>query len=137
MDTLVYDNLSLSMMIWGITIAVLFIVMVFGMWRNIIFLRACHKEMIARIRELRLSKMLGHLNIPLARYYHKTSDLDKERHIRKCKSCPDPEQCQSMLEGEDVEPYTFCPNYYELRKLEADYHPEESVLSTRRGLQSH
>ena len=123
---MIYDNLSQSLAIWGVTIAILFVVMVFGMWRNIIYLHASHKAMTRRLKALRISKMLSRLNITLSRYYHKTSDLDKERHIRKCESCPDPEQCDSMLAGEDIDPYTFCPNYHELRKLKADncHHPK-------------
>lgn len=30
---------------------------------------------------------------------------------------PNPEECKSMLSGEDINPDTFCPNYPELKEL--------------------
>ena len=51
------------------------------------------------------------------KYDHKTSDLDKERHIWACEHCPHPDKCERMFNGENLDPLHFCPNYRELKKL--------------------
>jgi hypothetical protein len=43
--------------------------------------------------------------------------MDKERHIWACERCPEPDECEHMFLGEDIDPDTFCPNYDELKKL--------------------
>ncbi len=114
---MLYDNLSQSLTIWGITLAVLFVIMLVGMYRSFNLSRASRQQIIKRIRSLPLSEMLVRLNIPLSRYLRKTSDLDEERHTWVCEHCPNPEECQHMLQGENVDPETFCPNYNELKNL--------------------
>ena len=111
------DDHSLSLTIWAITIVLLFFIMVIGMWRSFKFSRANRREMAGRIRSLFLGDMLERLNIPLSRYFRKTSDLDKERHTWACENCPNPEQCQCMLQGENIDPKIFCPNFEELKHL--------------------
>ena len=115
-----YNDISpQTLMILGITLAVIFLFVVFRICCDIKIIRKSRKEQHSRIRGLLLSNMLDRLNIPLKSYFRKTSDLDKERHIWKCEHCPEPGECESMFLGEDIDPETFCPNYDELEKLEA------------------
>lgn len=118
-DTMLYDNLSESLMIWVLTLAVLFVIMLVGMCRSFRFSRNSRKQAIGKVRKLLLGDMLGRLNISLSRYYRHTSDLDRERHAWVCENCPEPEKCLDMLIGEDLDPdpATFCPNYDELKYL--------------------
>ena len=115
MNPLPNDNFL--MIIGYIMVAILFVVMVFGMYRSYTLFNAGRREEVGRIQGLLLGDMLNRLNIPLKRYFHKTNDIDHERHIWKCSNCSNPEQCQKMLLGEDIDPDTFCPNYHELKKL--------------------
>jgi hypothetical protein len=104
-------------MIIGIIIAIFFILMLFRIFRDIIILRKGRKDQETRVQKLLLSNMLGRLNIPVDKYFDKTSDLDKERHIWACQHCPKPEECERMFLGEKIDPKTFCPNYKELENL--------------------
>lgn len=92
--------------------------MVVGMCRNIKLLRESRKEMTGKIQSLLLCNMLDHLSISIKSYFRKTSDLDKERHIRICQNCTNPEVCERMLLGENIDPDSFCPNYHELKYLQ-------------------
>lgn len=121
LDFLFNDSHTLSLTIWGVTIAILFVIMVIGVYRSFKFSRASRREITERVRGLLLGDMLSRLNITLSRYYRHTSDLDRERHTWVCEHCPDPEKCQSMLLGEDVDPVTFCPNYEELKNLKPEH----------------
>lgn len=112
------DNLSQSATIWGITIAILFFIMVIGMYRSFKFSSESRKQAKQRIRSLYLGDMLDRLGIPLGRYLRKTSDLEKERHTWVCEHCPNPDSCERMLRGENIDPLTFCPNYSELKHLD-------------------
>ncbi len=69
------------------------------------------------VQGMLLSNMLDHLNIPLDRYFQKTSYRERERHILNCKQCACVRECVHMLLGEAIGPDTFCPNCGELEKL--------------------
>jgi len=114
----IYDDISSqTLMIIGITLAVVFVVIAFRICCDIKILRKGRKEQADRVRGLLLSNMLDRLNIPLKDYFQKTSDMDKERHIWACEHCPEPDECEHMFLGEDIPPETFCPNYDELKNL--------------------
>ena len=114
------DVNPLTMMIWGITIASIFVIMVFGICRNIKILRERNRDTTARIQELLLCDMLERIHINRKDYFHKTTDQDKERHIQECENCAKPEECERMLLGEEIDPHTFCPNIDELENLKED-----------------
>lgn len=106
-----------TLMIIGTILAIIFLVVVFRICCDIRILRKGRKDQTDRVRGLLLSNMLDRLNIPLKDYFQKTSDMDKERHIWACEHCPEPDECEDMFLGEDIEPETFCPNYDELKKI--------------------
>ena len=100
-----------------IAIGIIFAIVVYVVWRDRKILRKEHEQLDQRVEKLRLGKMIDHLDIPFDKYDHKTSDLDKERHIWACEHCPHPDKCERMFNGEDLDPLHFCPNYRELKKL--------------------
>ena len=111
------DSYYLSIIIWGITIAILFVITVCGMLRCFNKIRDSHKIVTDSIQKLLLVDMLARLNVPLKRYFQKTSEKDQVRHIIACQNCPNPEKCQKVLLGDEADPTTFCPNYGELKRL--------------------
>jgi len=106
-----------TVMIWGIVIACTFLIMMFGICRNIKILHERRINSIFRVKSLLLGDMLKRIHFPIKRYFQLTTDLDVERHIQKCENCEKPGECERMLLGEDIDPHTFCPNYTELEKL--------------------
>jgi hypothetical protein len=111
------DISSQTLMIIGITLGLIFVAMFFRICCDIRLLRKGRKDQAERVRGLLLSNMLERLNIPLKDYFKKTSDMDKERHIWACEHCPEPDECEHMLLGENIDPETFCPNYGQLKSL--------------------
>jgi hypothetical protein len=117
-----YNDISpQTLMNLGIILAIVFVFVVFVVFRDVYILRKSHDALDNRIQKLRLGSMLHRLYIPLKKYDHKTSDLDKERHIWTCEHCPNLDECDCMFRGENIDPKTFCPNYEELEILK---HPK-------------
>ena len=106
-----------TLMIIGVVVAAIFVVMLIIILRDIHILSKSRKELNSRVRRLLLSNMIERIGIPLDKYLRKTSDLDKERHIWACEHCPEPDDCEHMFEGEEIDPHTFCPNVDELEKI--------------------
>lgn len=108
-----------SLMILAIILLLMLIFTLYKLFSNITFLRARHRDQIRRVKNLRLSRMLEHLGIPFKHYLHRTSELDKERHIWACQSCPHPEECKQLLNGEQVDMgiEEICPNNHRLKNL--------------------
>jgi hypothetical protein len=105
----------------GLLLLTLFLVMAIHLVRNFRFMRQRQRKLAEQVESLRLSKMLGHLNIPAKKYATKTSDAEKARHIWACERCPNPDECNQALAGEDIDADTFCPNYPRLKTLKPDH----------------
>ena len=106
-----YNDISPeTMKIVGIAVAAILVIVVFVVLRDIRILRKGREDVDRRMRRLRLSDMIDRCKIKREKYFRKTSDLDRERHIWACEHCPEPEVCEHMFEGEDIDPHTFCPN---------------------------
>ncbi len=113
-----YSDINPQILMYlGIATAVIFVIVVFVVFRDINILGKKHESLDKRVQKLRLGDMIARLNIPFNKYDHKTSDMDKERHIWACEHCPHPDKCERMFNGEDLNPRDFCPNYRELKKL--------------------
>jgi len=113
-----YNDVSpQTLMILGIAIALIFVIVMIVVIRDMNILEKNHEDLDRRVMKLRLGDMLGRLNISLRKYDHKTSDLEKERHMWICEHCPHPDKCERMFQGENIDPRSFCPNYEELKKL--------------------
>ncbi|MBC8211422.1 MAG: hypothetical protein H8E21_10165 [Gammaproteobacteria bacterium] len=111
---------SIILICIGLLLLTLFIVMAIHLGRNFRFMRQRQRKLADRIESLRLSKMLGLLNIPLKKYAAKTSDAEKARHIWACERCPNPDQCNQALAGKQIDADSFCPNYPRLKILKKD-----------------
>ena len=113
-----YNDISpQTIVILAIIVVILFAIVVYVIFRDTRKLEKAEEEHDQRVRQLRFGDMLDHLNIPLKKYDHKTSDLVQEMHIWRCEHCPDPESCEHFFAGEDIDPNMFCPNYEELKKI--------------------
>ena len=104
-----YNDISPQvLLVIGITVGVLFALMVLRIGFDVRVLRRGREELNNRIKRLRLNDMIERTGIKHDTYMHKTSDMDKERHIWACEHCPEPEECEHMFEGENIDPHTFC-----------------------------
>ena len=113
-----YNDISpQTLMMIGIAIALIFVFVMIVVIHDMHVLEQSHQDLDRRVMKLRLGDMLGRLNISLRKYDHKTSDLDKERHMWICEHCPHHEKCERMFKGQNIKPKSFCPNYEELEKL--------------------
>jgi len=113
-----YNDISpQTLMIMGVVVTILFLVVAFVLFRDTNILIESRRNQEQRIRRLRLGSMLGRLHISMNKYFRRSSDMDQERHIWICEHCPDPEKCERMFKGEDIDPKTFCPNINELEKI--------------------
>ena len=119
-----YNDISAqTLMILGIAIGIAFVIVLFVVFRDLRILRKGKEDVDHRITRLRLNDMLARLGISHQKYFHNTSDLDRERHIWACERCPEPEECEHMFEGENIDPHTFCPNIDELEEIKKGHKP--------------
>ena len=119
-----YNDISPeTIKIVGIAAAAIFVIVVFIVLRDLRILRKGREDVDRRMRRLRLSDMIDRCKIKRDKYFRKTSDLDRERHIWACEHCPEPEVCEHMFEGEDIDPHTFCPNIDELDEIKKGHRP--------------
>ena len=119
-----YNDISPQILvIIGIVVVILFAGMVLRRFCDVWFLRKSRKDLDNRIGRLRLTDQIGRLHINRNKYMTRTSDLDKERHIWACERCPEPDDCERMFEGEDLDPHEFCPNINELEDIKKGHKP--------------
>ena len=73
----------------------------------------------ARLEQLRLGKMLAALGIDTDSYLSLERAVDIHRHMQRCTSCTNTEDCDSRLRDENVDTETidYCNNEASLRKL--------------------
>lgn len=92
-----------------------FLIMLVGVVCACCYNRRCRKEVIGRIKALRIDKMLNHAGISRARYLRKAKPLTIEKHVLVCKQCNTTDICDEYLnKGKDIPEDTFCRNYREL-----------------------
>jgi len=92
-----------------------FLIMLVGVVCVCCYNRRCRKEVIDRIKALRIDKMLNHAGISRARYLRKAKPLTIEKHVLVCKQCNMTDICDEYLnKGKDIPEGTFCRNYREL-----------------------
>lgn len=73
---------------------------------------ACEQALMRRISQLRLSKMLDYLGVPVERYVSRLPLSEIETHIYNCSHCQNLEACDHCLrDGHPVDDMHFCPNY--------------------------
>jgi hypothetical protein len=78
-------------------------------------LHNCRRELVARVRALRIHRMLAHLGLSLRRYLRKARPLDVERQLLVCQHCGMKDTCDDCLQrGKDIKEGTFCPNFPKL-----------------------
>lgn len=92
-----------------------FLIMLVGVACVCNYNRRCRRDVIERIKALRIDKMLNHAGIKRARYLRKAEPLTIEKHLLVCKHCDTTDICDECLkQGKDIPEYKFCRNYREL-----------------------
>ena len=95
-----------------VTLAASFMIMLVGVVRCINHYCRCRRDIVRRIKALRIDKMLNHVGISRARYLRKAKSLTIEKHLLVCEDCGTTELCDECLEqGKHIPEYTFCRNY--------------------------
>lgn len=92
-----------------------FMVVLIGVASVCCYNRRCRRYVIARIKALRIDKILNHAGIKRARYLRKAGPLTIEKHLLVCERCDTTDICdECLIQGKDIPEYTFCRNYREL-----------------------
>lgn len=100
-----------------IIVAVSFVIMLIGVTRSFRQVRQYRRDVIRRIKSLRIDKMLSRAGISRARFLRKAQPSSVEKHLLFCKYCSTTDICDKYLEqGEDIPEHTFCPNFRELTR---------------------
>ena len=74
-----------------------------------------YQNLIDRIEQLRMHKMLQALGIDEKEYTHSNQVNEIEMHMNRCRECSNTEQCDSELEsGEIKHADQYCPNNEDL-----------------------
>ena len=74
-----------------------------------------YQNLIDRIEQLRMHKMLQALGIDEKEYTHSNQVNEIEMHMNRCQECSNTEQCDSELEnGEIKHADQYCPNNEDL-----------------------
>ena len=98
-----------------VTLGSSFMIMLVGVVRCFIHCRHCQRDVVRRIKALRIDKMLNHVGITRARYLRKARPLTIETNLLVCECCGTTDICDECLEqGKDIPEHTFCPNFREL-----------------------
>jgi hypothetical protein len=98
-----------------VTLGASFMIMLVGVVRCLNHYCRCRRDIVRRIRALRIEEMLNHVGISRARYLRKAQPLTIEKHLQVCEYCGTTDICDECLEqGKDISEYTFCRNYREL-----------------------
>lgn len=83
-------------------------------------LEAKRAELVSRVLNNRLGKMLRSLNISLHDYMHKFSDSAITNHVDTCRNCNASTACDTYLadhESNSASARDFCPNMSEFDRL--------------------
>lgn len=107
---------SLTMILVTI-VAVSFVAMVLGVSRSVRQLRRYRRDVMRRMKALRIDRMLPRAGVTRARFLRKAQPFAVEKHLILCKHCITTETCDDYLEnGKDIPAHTFCPNFRELSR---------------------
>jgi hypothetical protein len=83
-------------------------------------LESKREELVARVLNSRLGRMLRSLNISLRDYVRKFSDTAITGHMNTCRNCVATESCDTFLADPDrdsARARDFCPNTSEFDRL--------------------
>ena len=95
-----------------VTLGASFMIMLVGVVRCLNHYRRCRRDIVRRIKALRIDKMLNHVGISPARYLRKAQPLTIEKHLLVCEKCGTTDICDECLEqGKHIPENTFCRNY--------------------------
>ena len=100
-----------------IIVAVSFVIMLIGITRSFRHVRRYRRDVITRIKSLRIDKMLSRAGTSRTRFLRKAEPRSVEKHLLLCKYCNTTDVCDEYLQkGKDIPEDTFCPNFRELTR---------------------
>ena len=92
-----------------------FMIMLVGVVCLCIYNCRCRRDVIERVKALRIDKMLNHAGIKRSRYLRKASPLTIEKHLLVCEHCSTTDICDECLkQDKDIPENSFCRNFREL-----------------------
>ena len=95
----------------------IFMIVLVSVVRFCIYNCRCRRNIIERIKALRIDKMLSHAGIKRSRYLRKAGPLTIEKHLLVCKRCGTTDICDECLkQGKDIPEDSFCRNFRELTR---------------------
>jgi len=93
----------------------LFTAIIFNMKKG----RKYRQALAQKIQQLRLNKMLTALGIDPTAYLHDEQITDIHKHMERCETCENTEQCDEALSTNKLDPTEigFCNNEQSLQKI--------------------
>ncbi len=111
----------MSMQILNILVLLIAIAIIIRTGLAFYSMRKCLGELDSRqalvgaVKNLRLNKMLDHLNMPLERYVDTVPANEIMSHILNCRKCKNINTCDKYLRrGATNTEVSFCPNFKSL-----------------------
>ena len=97
------------------------IFIIFGLFRSIMKSSqqgvAFYQNLIERITQLRMHKMLLALGVNEEQYARSNSVNEIEKHMERCRQCANTKQCDTELESGKIQHANqYCPNNEDLLK---------------------
>ncbi len=107
---------------WAAVMGFLFVFLVIRIKHNLKLVQAHQQETIARLKTLRIHKMLSKLGISISHYLRKARITAIERHLFACQQCSTTDKCDDYLNhGKQIDEKTFCPNFIELERYRREH----------------
>ena len=101
----------------AVIVAVSFFAMIAVVMRSARQLRQYRENVAARMKTLRIDKMLDHAGVKRNRFLRKAHPLAVEKHLLVCQHCTTTKTCDEYLKNaSDIPEHSFCPNFRELSR---------------------
>jgi len=100
------------------------IFMIYAIRINIIKGGLFRQNLVNRVSNLRIHRMLRTLGIDIDRYLHQESILDIQEQMKICSECQNTDDCDRELERGTVHPnnISYCNNESDLKKIAQKQH---------------
>jgi hypothetical protein len=98
----------------AVTFTVFLLVSILG---NLKAGRKYRQNLLAKVSNLRLSRMLALHRIDQDTYLHSQPVVDIENHIKRCAGCSRTDQCDEVLSADAQDKTAFCDNDEDLQTI--------------------
>jgi hypothetical protein len=112
------NNLTLVIMsIIVFSFSVLAFKLSFEIHRNVKAGQKFREQLLNRLEQFPIVKMLIKRNINVSEYLHSVPINDIEKQLQNCNKCSAKKECGDVLENVVEIPYSFCPNDEDFKKI--------------------